>query len=306
MNIEKLRQSIRRLRQLRPIWSQIIMRFIRSVFLWVKYVPFQKHLFVKIPVSCRLGNQMFITTFGMTIQKRIGKKILFYTYDSAYCFQDIDSWIYKRFEILTFPIKIETIIGQPEKITGEYIDKIKSSLVSGNVMLSGYFESLQYIDISFAKSLHERPLFVKEILTAYYGDFSKLASIHVRRGDFVNMGVSIGTDYYLEAMRHFPDDTKFIVISDDIEWCKENIKTEQHDIVFANKHYGEKELLYLDLFLPSLCLRGNILSCSSFSWWGSALTDSQSPVRVMPIPWWSGERDKPLYFEGAVIIDTTK
>ena len=51
-------------------------------------------------------------------------------------------------------------------------------------------------------------------------------SIHVRRGDYVQHAGSfppVNMDYINKAVKKLPHSDKFIVFSDDINWCKENI-----------------------------------------------------------------------------------
>lgn len=304
----EIRNKIRRIRQLRPLWGQIICRFFKALYLWISSVPFRHCIYVKIPVSCRLGNQMFMTAFGETLSKHIGDNydVVYYTYGVDYYLQDIDPWIFSRFKILTFYIPNLQIIEEPSSFSEFFLNDIKKKINNGNVLLSGYFENIKILDLDLSRSLHKRPSIITKKITKYYGNLSDYASIHVRRGDFVQLGVSISANYYLKAMSEFPPNTRFLVISDDIPWCKCNIVSNKYIIIFADKHKLDKDSVYIDLFIPTMCCRGNVLSCSSFTWWGSALSDSKNPIRVMPMPWWTGETNKPLYFKDSIILNINK
>ena len=117
-------------------------------------------------------------------------------------------------------------------------------------------------------------------------------SIHVRCGDYNNhflLGNIATVSYFNNAVKYCNSKLKdpvFFVFSDDIEWAKNNIN-------FANAHvhfvYGNEasELNKWDLYLMSLC-KHNIMSNSSFSWWGHYFGGSQSRSALTP-PYWVNE-----------------
>jgi hypothetical protein len=84
-------------------------------------------------------------------------------------------------------------------------------------------------------------------------------------------------DYYRNAIAEFSDDTRFLVFSDDIQWCKENFKGD-------NFHFIEGEKDYVDLYLMSLC-NNNIIANSSFSWWGAWLNNTPNKKVIAPKQW---------------------
>lgn len=69
-----------------------------------------------------------------------------------------------------------------------------------------------------------------------------------------------------------------IVTSDDIKWCKEHIQDE-------NVYYSEGEDEYFDLYLASKC-HHNILSNSTFSWWGAYLNENSNKRVIVPERWY--------------------
>jgi len=74
------------------------------------------------------------------------------------------------------------------------------------------------------------------------------------------------TSYYEEAMKLFPSET-FLVISDDIEFCKEYFTKERFNRYF-NFSEGNDEIT--DMNLLASC-SGQIIANSSFSFWGAYL-----------------------------------
>jgi hypothetical protein len=57
---------------------------------------------------------------------------------------------------------------------------------------------------------------------------------------------------------------RYLIFSDDIAWCKENLQDDRY--VFIE---GEKD--YVEMFLMARC-NYKIIANSSFSWWGAYLS----------------------------------
>ena len=86
-------------------------------------------------------------------------------------------------------------------------------------------------------------------------------------------------------------------MSDDINWCKENLKGD--NIIFI-----EDEPDYVDLWLMSLC-EHNIITNSSFSWWGSWLNKYQDKIVIAPKVWFGANKNlnpKDIYCEEWILI----
>lgn len=115
-----------------------------------------------------------------------------------------------------------------------------------------------------------------------------VVAVHVRRGDYVlerTRGVfhNLSLDWYRLAMSRLPANVVFLVFSDDIAWCQDNLRNPR--VHFASPGNGDLD----DLALMRAC-DGYILANSSFSWWGAWLSDNpQAPV-IAPSPdCWFGE-----------------
>ncbi len=72
----------------------------------------------------------------------------------------------------------------------------------------------------------------------------------------------------------------FMVFSDDIEWCKKNIKHLECDICFSDFGFNQIQ----DLMLMTQC-NSNIIANSSFSWWGAWLNQNSKKVVIAPKKW---------------------
>lgn len=175
-----------------------------------------------------------------------------------------------------------------------------------DVHLHGYFQTEKYfkhIESTIRSEFTFRPDIVRAA-ELYLKDKRnhKLVSIHVRRGDYVNL-IHHGTcdlSYYTQAISHFLDDSyNFIVFSDDIEWAKSTFEGSGNFYISENKNQ------FLDMCLMTLCDH-NIIANSTFSWWGAWLNQSPNKKVVAPSKWFGGPNlklnTKDLYVPGWIVI----
>lgn len=114
-------------------------------------------------------------------------------------------------------------------------------------------------------------------------------SCHVRRGDYLkepNMCVCTPS-YYARAltlMNERVNPKLYVIFSDDIQWCKENLSglIGDREVVFVDWNKGEDS--FRDLHLMTLC-KHNIIANSSFSWWGAWLNQNEDKVVIAPEVW---------------------
>jgi hypothetical protein len=78
-----------------------------------------------------------------------------------------------------------------------------------------------------------------------------------------------------------PPNTKFLVFSNDIEWCKKNFTK---DMGFENIEFADNNANYIDLELMSKCDH-NIIANSTFSWWGAYLNKNPNKIIITPKQW---------------------
>lgn len=143
-----------------------------------------------------------------------------------------------------------------------------------DVVLNGYWQSEKYF-------VHCR----EEVVKAFGYKWEPRpgwCSIHVRRADYLNYPDKhpVVTDYYLvQAMGHVINTTdidKFMVFSDDILWCKGFFS-----IFRCRFEYSEYRTQEEDLELMSGC-EHNIISNSTFSWWGAWLNKNPDKIVISP------------------------
>lgn len=120
-------------------------------------------------------------------------------------------------------------------------------------------------------------------------DKTKSASVHIRRGDYVNdpkTNVAHGVcskQYYdsaVASMRSKIEAPIFYFFSDDIEWVKKEFGEHADFMYVSNPNLQE----YEELMLMSLCTH-NIIANSSFSWWGAYLNQNPNKIVIAPKKW---------------------
>lgn len=154
-----------------------------------------------------------------------------------------------------------------------------------NFFINGFFQSEKYF-------VHNKKLIldlfdpqediVENLKKKYPVIFdNKTTSVHIRRGDYLdypNFHPTQSQEYYRNCIEHLSSDTDFFIFfSDDTTWCKNHFK-EQNFLFIEN----EKD--YLSLLLMSFC-SNNIISNSSFSWWGAWLNKNNYKKVIGPKIW---------------------
>jgi hypothetical protein len=166
---------------------------------------------------------------------------------------------------------------------------------SSSRYLDGYFQSYKYFDNIRNILLQEYSLVEFSNNFNFWLDtinnIENTVSIHIRRGDYIkniNVTKQFGpcpTDYFERAVSMLEQKvTKptYIVFSDDIGWVKENLKLPTYQKVV---YVTDKSLLDVEeLLLMSKCSH-NIISNSSFSWWGAWLNTNNFKQVITPYPW---------------------
>ena len=110
----------------------------------------------------------------------------------------------------------------------------------------------------------------------------ELVSIHVRRGDYLlpqhHHFCKLDNNYYAEALQGFIEDIEkyhFIVFSNDIEWCKQNL-IDGEMVTFMPQGTD-----CTDLILMSMCDH-NIIANSSYSWWAAYRNKNKNKKIICP------------------------
>jgi hypothetical protein len=110
-----------------------------------------------------------------------------------------------------------------------------------------------------------------------------------------------GIAYYERAVSLFPEDSLFIICSDDIKWCKNHLSHLSKNLIFI-----EGNIHTHDFYLMSLC-KHNIISNSTFSWWAAYLNPNPDKITVTPDHWfgmWWDHLTENFMVEGWISVPT--
>lgn len=186
-----------------------------------------------------------------------------------------------------------------------------------DLYLEGYFQSENYFDndlvYEWAKPSEERVV----RLRSKYGDWLErpnVTGISVRRGDYLTKAAwhpFVGERYFHDCLSRLPDTKDFIVCSDGLAWCKR----------FFPRAFPERNFLFIEdeSVLDQLCVHtlcaNNIVSNSSFSWWGAWLAEQRRRsegtrgLTLAPSMWLGyapkadGATWDDIYFDGMEIVE---
>ena len=158
-----------------------------------------------------------------------------------------------------------------------------------NYQYVGDFQSYKYFRDQENKFLHifDPAESIIDYLNKKYANIlnTPTVSVHIRRGDYVqnqDSYIQMSESFVREARNIFDNNVKFVYFSDDIEWCRENLKFSENDVFIS----GETEVI--DLYLMSM-MDHNIICNSTFSWWGAYLNKNNKKIVVAPSTWY-GEK----------------
>lgn len=231
----------------------------------------------------RLGNQMFqyATLLGIKSKNK---------YDIVLIDKYLESSpIYRGFNLKEYTVDIADNIHFNSTYSENchcYDPNVLT--VENNTNLRGYFQTEKYFEhckdlIKQEFSFKEEVLDQVNLFLEPYRKYN-LVSIHVRRADYLGLShvhVVCNSDYYLNAIKLFNNsETYFVVVSDDMPWCKENI-------FLDNMIFSTGSDLF-DLCLQSEC-NHHIISNSTFSWWGAWLGKNLNKKIIAPERWFAEE-----------------
>lgn len=203
-----------------------------------------------------------------------------------------------------------TISGKNKFITEDkYIDYKLDFEKYRSVYMQGYWQKINYVEainntcptIFSPKQIKPKKIYELERKIAS----SEISvSIHVRRGDYFNsknkkvFGIC-NVDYYHNALNIIKSrygEANVFMFSDDIEWVKNNISVSENTIYIEN---DEEINPFWYIYIMSKC-NHNIISNSTFSWWGAYLNKYSKKIVICPQRW------NLLNNETPVLLDWTK
>lgn len=222
-----------------------------------------------------LGNMMFQIAAGYSIALNTQSEYR-YTLDRWRCVTKYDI---SKYEATVFKnikrVSLSDISGDVQLYVDDDLSYKPLPHFSNtkNVIVDGYFQSENHFGVN--KEAIKNLFCVPE--NTKYTDY---AFMHFRRKDYLihsNIHNNLPQKYYIEAM-NILQPKKLLILSDDIEWCKENIKGSDIDFVEGTTDIE-------DICIMRSCKQGAIIANSTFSWWGAWL--AQPEKVIAPKQWFN-------------------
>jgi len=251
----------------------------------------------------RLGNQMFQYAFIRGVSKRYGYDFII---PDANANRFDNYGLFDCFELegcKTGEGSYPTLECRDTAFNQKFLDEC-----TDNTNYSGVFQTEKYFD-NATEELRKDFTFHKEILDPcqeFINNVGDVIFLHVRRGNsnlIGNRGEKwsyqmlqdyhplMKKEYYLQALSHFDESKKVIVLSDTIDWCKKQDWLQDDRFLFSDSSYevfdDGASVPYIDLCLMSLC-SGGIIANSSMSWWGAWLQNDTGKI-IAPNPWYGAK-----------------
>ena len=196
-----------------------------------------------------LGNSLFQLAVLVSLSKEYGYKIEIPKKYSFAKFMNIPS------DWLVDTVSSYSLYNEPKF-------SYSKIMLSDSTEIDGYFQSEKYFKVyeNDVKKVMSLKTEHKNILTSKLpSNGNKNVSLHIRRGDYLKLQhihPIMSMDYFINGINHLNDNLLFVEGQND----------------------------YDDLFLMSYCDH-NIISNSSFSWWGAWLNPNPTKVVIAPTKW---------------------
>lgn len=207
----------------------------------------------------------------------------FYNPNVNYCFDYKNLNFFKNLKTIPEPSYISTYEYPFHFQEAPFLEQDKHVL--GFFQSEKYFQGYENLIKYNFRPTDEVINFIKQKYPNVFD--KKITSIHVRRGDYLrlpNHHPTQSVEYYQKAIDLTKNTTDYyFVFSDDIEWCKQTFNGNKFVFIEHNKDY-------VDLYLMSLCYN-NIISNSSFGWWGAWLNNNPNKMVIAPQKWFGSSFD---------------
>ena len=252
-----------------------------------------------------LGNQMFQYAFGRLLAAQNNAEVKFE-------FSGDKKDTQREYKLDKFNTSVQFAgpeeankLRYPFGFASRVVEKIKTGVLKRynigyepgllgrkNGYLEGYWQSYKYLEP--IKDILAKELALKEPVDQKHKTIlekmrdTNSVCVQVRRGDYVtdpktsSEHLVFGLEYYdkaFELLKTKVTDPVLFVFSDDIEWCRNNLKLDP-PVFFADPAIPD----YEDFALAARC-KHNIIANSSFGFWAAWLNDNPGKVVIAPKKW---------------------
>ena len=281
--------------------------------------------YFRMPVVVRLmgglGNQMFQYAFGVALGEALGRRVLYdlswledekKTITNAQTKENADGVVIRDYALNVFQARFSLTgrrmvwlckflggrIGEPvssfRKFDASLLQHKRCGEWKGYFQNEGYFKHLR----PYLESVLVLPEFDPQdtfnqtkLMDIRLCDESVF--VHVRRGDFVNLGWQLPTSYYANAAAYMVAHLKhprFFVFGDFVPEIMDAIKAHSSQVEWIGDNNSKNHEDWKDMALMRAC-RHAIIANSSFSWWSAWLGRANTGVVTAPSPYMDGTDD---------------
>lgn len=258
----------------------------------------------------RFGNSMFQYAAIVGISKNCGFDYIIPDHSGGYDWEGRNHHQLQHcFNMTNLGNRFGYIDGDTVELNQYHFCKELFDECPDNITLHGHFESYKYfqnveqelrLDFTFKD-------FILESCNRFYekNNIKNAISIIIRRGDFLNFQDChpvCNIEYYKKCISKFNSDRQFVIISDDIDWCKSQELFFGNNFFFVNMNEFNVPKAHYDMCISSFC-DDFIISNSTFAWWCSWLSKNKNKKVYSPVPWfgnnysnWNTDDLYPNYF----------
>ena len=252
-----------------------------------------------------MGNQMFQYALGRSLSIKYNTELKI---DLSFLNRrDMGSgFVYRDYDLDLFRVSEDFNVNPTGNVmradepyfhySEDMINAISQILPMTNLQLNGYWQTPKYfndieniirLDFQFKDKVeNSEDSSIREMYNLIKNTNSVM--INVRRADYLNSNFHgvMGNDFIMngvDIIKSKVESPHFFIFSDDIEWCKENIKLDNMTLVDHN-YKGHKFGYYLQLM--STC-KHFIIPNSTFAWWAAWLNNSLDKIVIAPKQWFT-------------------
>lgn len=239
-----------------------------------------------------LGNQLFQAAHALSQGWKHNRSVVFTPYSNTQGQgRSIENYINNVFRNIEFVDNLTEFVTLREP-TFEFTE---IDLNDENTCFYGYFQSSKHW-YGFDKKIRDTfkpPTEVIEEMRDKYPQLNqpKTLSIHIRRGEYLQFPTihpTVSVEYIKEAVNLVGEYSNvFIFTEKEFRWPG-SIDFIMENFTFENVVFSSEVEDWKEMYLMSLC-ENNIISNSTFSWWGSFLNENKNKKIVAPSVWFGPE-----------------
>ena len=245
----------------------------------------------------RLGNNLFMIANVYARGIEFNKQVVVYKPHVQYHGNDFSKTIFRKLQFVDF--FDDNGAKNPPKP-----EKGKHTIYVGYFQSENYFKQYSEIIKDLFAPTEQFVQELKKTMPFLFDTSIVTTCINVRRGDYLlypNYHPTVSREYIQAAADKIKNTDRYLIASDDIAWCKENIKLDKPCVYLDGSLPPENQLWTL-----SFC-KNFIISNSSFSWWAAYLSRAEGKVVIAPETWFGPQHTvswADIYCKGWIILPT--